>query len=46
MVDTNALYNLEHHFAEPEIGCVCGHLRYVNPNVGATRESGRFLLGL
>ena len=40
MLDPNALNNLERYFADPEIGCVCGHLRYVNPNAGATANLG------
>jgi len=40
MLDANALTNLARYFADPEIGCVCGHLRYVNPNAGATAALG------
>lgn len=29
-IDEKALPNLEKYFLDPEVGCVCGHLRYVN----------------
>lgn len=40
MLDPNALNNLERYFSDPEVGCVCGHLRYVNPDAGATANLG------
>jgi cellulose synthase/poly-beta-1,6-N-acetylglucosamine synthase-like glycosyltransferase len=40
MVDLDALNKLERYFADPEVGCVCGHLRYVNANAGATAALG------
>jgi cellulose synthase/poly-beta-1,6-N-acetylglucosamine synthase-like glycosyltransferase len=40
MLDTGALTNLERYFADPSIGCVCGHLRYVNEKAGATASLG------
>jgi cellulose synthase/poly-beta-1,6-N-acetylglucosamine synthase-like glycosyltransferase len=42
MIDDDALTHLERYFADPEIGCVCGHLRYVNENAGATAALGAF----
>lgn len=40
MLDPDALNALARHFADPEIGCVCGHLRYLNANAGATAALG------
>jgi cellulose synthase/poly-beta-1,6-N-acetylglucosamine synthase-like glycosyltransferase len=40
MLDDDALVRLEGYFADPEVGCVCGHLRYVNPGAGATAALG------
>jgi cellulose synthase/poly-beta-1,6-N-acetylglucosamine synthase-like glycosyltransferase len=40
MLDDDALVRLESYFADPEIGCVCGHLRYVNAGAGATAALG------
>jgi cellulose synthase/poly-beta-1,6-N-acetylglucosamine synthase-like glycosyltransferase len=40
MLDGDALARLERYFAEPQIGCVCGHLRYVNPGASATAALG------
>jgi cellulose synthase/poly-beta-1,6-N-acetylglucosamine synthase-like glycosyltransferase len=40
MLDTDALTNLERYFADPSVGCVCGHLRYVNEAAGATATLG------
>ena len=40
MLDIDALTNLERYFADPSIGCVCGHLRYVNAEAGATASLG------
>jgi cellulose synthase/poly-beta-1,6-N-acetylglucosamine synthase-like glycosyltransferase len=42
MIDSSALTNLQRYFTDPEIGCVCGHLRYVNANAGATAVLGAF----
>jgi cellulose synthase/poly-beta-1,6-N-acetylglucosamine synthase-like glycosyltransferase len=40
MLDPDALNKLGPYFADPEIGCVCGHLRYVNASAGATAALG------
>ncbi len=40
MLDDDALVRLERYFADPEVGCVCGHLRYVNGGAGATAALG------
>jgi cellulose synthase/poly-beta-1,6-N-acetylglucosamine synthase-like glycosyltransferase len=40
MVDREALSNLQRYFADPGVGCVCGHLTYVNPNATATAATG------
>jgi cellulose synthase/poly-beta-1,6-N-acetylglucosamine synthase-like glycosyltransferase len=40
MLAPDALKNLRRYFADPAIGCVCGHLRYVNANAGATAALG------
>src|SRR5882672_5064397 len=42
MIDSGALTRLQRYFTDPEIGCVCGHLRYVNANAGATAALGAF----
>jgi cellulose synthase/poly-beta-1,6-N-acetylglucosamine synthase-like glycosyltransferase len=40
MLDRQALARLEPYFANPQIGCVCGHLRYVNAGAGTTAALG------
>ncbi|HEX4352300.1 MAG TPA: glycosyltransferase family 2 protein [Polyangiales bacterium] len=40
MIDLQAPARLMHHFADPAVGCVCGHLRYTNPGASVTAESG------
>ena len=40
MVDRQALANLRRYFADPKVGCVCGHLTYVNPDATATAATG------
>jgi cellulose synthase/poly-beta-1,6-N-acetylglucosamine synthase-like glycosyltransferase len=40
MIDSSAPSKLLAHFADPEIGCVSGHLQYVNGSVSATSQSG------
>src|SRR5579864_4597069 len=42
MLDRDALTRLEGYFADPDVGCVCGHLRYVNAGAGATAALGAF----
>lgn len=40
MLDTDALDNLGRYFADPAVGCVCGHLVYVNPGETVTASTG------
>jgi cellulose synthase/poly-beta-1,6-N-acetylglucosamine synthase-like glycosyltransferase len=42
MVDPAALAALQRSFADPAVGCVCGHLVYTNPDEGATAAVGSF----
>ncbi len=36
IIDPAALGNLQRYFVDPQIGCVCGHLTYVNANESTT----------
>ncbi len=40
MLDENCLDDLRRHFADPQIGCVCGNLNYVNGGDSVTASSG------
>ncbi|HVJ55905.1 MAG TPA: glycosyltransferase family 2 protein [Aliidongia sp.] len=40
MLDLTVLDRLERYFADPEIGCVCGHLQYTNGADSGTAETG------
>ncbi len=40
LLDGDALTRLVRYFADPQVGCVCGHLRYVNAGAGATAALG------
>ena len=40
MVDPDALDKLARYFSDPSIGCVCGHLVYVNPGESVTAATG------
>lgn len=40
MVDPEALVRLERYFADPMVGCVCGHLLYLNRDQSVTAETG------
>ncbi len=40
MLDIPALANLAPYFADPEVGCVCGHLKYINADDGVTAATG------
>lgn len=42
MVDPASLASLQRSFADPAVGCVCGHLVYTNPDEGATAAVGSF----
>jgi cellulose synthase/poly-beta-1,6-N-acetylglucosamine synthase-like glycosyltransferase len=39
-IEPTALANLQRYFADPEIGCVCGNLIYVNAGESATAAVG------
>ncbi len=39
-VDADAIAAVRRAFADPEVGCVCGHLVYVNPEESATARAG------
>lgn len=40
MLDVESLRALPGYFNDPEVGCVCGHLKYVNANETATAQNG------
>jgi len=40
MLDASALSHLPAAFADPEVGCVCGHLIYSNASASVTAASG------
>lgn len=40
IIDKSAPANLLRYFSDPEIGCVCGHLRYTNAADSVTASSG------
>ncbi|HEU5047124.1 MAG TPA: glycosyltransferase [Rickettsiales bacterium] len=40
MVDVNSLRALPGYFSNPEVGCVCGHLKYVNSHETVTAQNG------
>lgn len=40
MLDPESVSALEKYFADPEVGCVCGHLIYVNDADGTTAATG------
>jgi cellulose synthase/poly-beta-1,6-N-acetylglucosamine synthase-like glycosyltransferase len=40
MLDSAALTNLLRYFADPRVGCVCGHLIYTNPTESAMAATG------
>jgi cellulose synthase/poly-beta-1,6-N-acetylglucosamine synthase-like glycosyltransferase len=40
MVDTGAVAALRQSFADPQVGCVSGHLDYINPGESATAMVG------
>src|SRR3546814_19762348 len=41
-VDPAALAAMRRSFADPIVGCVCGHLVYTNGDEGATAAAGSF----
>lgn len=40
MLDVEAIPNLARYFSDPQVGCVCGHLAYVNPGESVTAGTG------
>ncbi|MET0390273.1 MAG: glycosyltransferase, partial [Polyangiales bacterium] len=40
MIDVQAARNLMRYFADPQVGCVAGHLRYTNADESVTASSG------
>jgi cellulose synthase/poly-beta-1,6-N-acetylglucosamine synthase-like glycosyltransferase len=40
MIDADSITNLPRYFLDPSVGCVCGHLIYVNPRASATARVG------
>lgn len=40
MLDEHCLDDLRRHFADPQIGCVCGNLNYINGGDSITASSG------
>ena len=39
-LDVEAFGNLARHFSDPKIGCVCGHLRYINAGESQAAAAG------
>ncbi len=40
MLDLDCLDDLRRHFADPQVGCVCGNLNYTNGTASVTASSG------
>ena len=40
MIDPDAIVKLRHYFADPAVGCVCGHLIYTNRDENVTAQIG------
>jgi cellulose synthase/poly-beta-1,6-N-acetylglucosamine synthase-like glycosyltransferase len=40
MIDAESTRKLPRYFLDPSVGCVCGHLIYVNPRASATARVG------
>lgn len=40
MLDLDCLSDLREHFADPQVGCVCGNLNYTNDDASVTAASG------
>jgi len=40
MMDVESMRNLPAYFADPGVGCVCGHLKYVNEDETITAKTG------
>jgi cellulose synthase/poly-beta-1,6-N-acetylglucosamine synthase-like glycosyltransferase len=43
ILDEHALERLVPYFADPEVGCVCGHLLYTNPDDSGTAATGSLI---
>lgn len=42
MLERDALTKLSRYFTDPQVGCVCGHLIYINPTESAMAAAGSF----
>jgi cellulose synthase/poly-beta-1,6-N-acetylglucosamine synthase-like glycosyltransferase len=40
LIDPRSVLNLRRYFRDPDVGCVCGHLTYVNAKASATARVG------
>src|SRR4029077_9327218 len=40
MIAPEAIVKLRPYFADAQVGCVCGHLSYTNPNANVTAQIG------
>lgn len=40
MLEPQSVSNLARYFSDPDVGCVCGHLKYVNKETSETSENG------
>ena len=40
MLDLDCVGDLERHFSDPEVGCVCGNLSYTNGTASVTAQTG------
>ncbi len=40
MIDESSMSSLEKYFTDPKVGCVCGHLKYINADDGTTAATG------
>ncbi len=40
MLDPSSITALGQYFTDPEVGCVCGHLQYINADEGVTASTG------
>lgn len=40
LLDEDGFGHLGHYFTDPDVGCVCGHLLYVNPGESSTASVG------
>ena len=40
LLDVDGFAHVARYFTDPDVGCVCGHLRYVNPTESSTASVG------